>query len=281
MSKKKNQRLVAGMAAVVVAMAMTELAGAQVSQFAITKQAEFSQTTTAAPTTPTGWSLQSEIFFSPGDIIYCEVIPPAPGATVAMFREPERPSAAIGGTQTYPTSAALDADYPAGPYTMSIVTGGLAGQQATVQMPQAVYAPIIPAISPASFNAIQSYNPASGPLHLSWSTFQTPAGFTEGEIVARLVPVGGDSDFFAFEEGGPAEDFSSVDVPASILGAEQQFTLELSYYVRNVTPGAGFDGADGEVEFLYITRSLVTVVPEPGALGWFGLAALPLTRRRR
>jgi hypothetical protein len=180
------------------------------------------------------------------------------------------------------TMAALNAAYPFGTYSFHLTNSSTsATQDASLDYTQTADALSTPALTAASFNALQGLNAGSG-FTFDFNGFvQNPAA-SESFLFLNVTDGAGDTVFSA----NPDVSATSVFMPGGVLAAGQTYDFDLIYDSRIV----GSDGNVGtEVFFDSHTGgafSTAAAVPEPAAwalmlLGFGGLgAALRRSRRR-
>lgn len=234
------------------------------------KNVEYTQTSGAAPTVPGGFFLSFRAFFHPGDFDTGSVTYPGPSSPQAL--SPSGTSLLIFQTALLPSQAVMDAAYPFGTYSYTVSNSGTsATQSADISYLADAYTADIPALTAATYAALQGMNVGS-PLTLNFN------GFT---------PIGADAATFLTIFGSPfatsvSNTTTSATIPANTLTAGTTYTFELDFTDR-------VSGANNRVatQIGFDVRTDVTfttaLAPEPGsmALGALGVAALAFGLRRR
>ena len=203
---------------------------AQTNGFSITKNADYVQTSDAAP------SLSPD----PGPTFGAFLSPPAgssiTGATVTLPNATAKTLTNFFGTffffESFGSVAGLDAAYPSGNYTATVQRSAGGPQSAIVSLPTTAWPPV-PRIS--NYTAAQSINPAAS-FVLNWDSF-TGAGAQSG--LSLTIWDGANTIFQTTDPcTGPTVPATStlITIPANTLSAGKTYTGRLTF--SNTT---GFD----------------------------------------
>ena len=167
----------------------------------------------------------------------------------------------FGFGSSFADQAAMDAAYPAGTYTITISSsGGPPPSPDSLAMSYSApdpFATAIPALTAASFDALQDLSTSSGPLALSFNSF-TPDPATTPGASATFFSIFGTS-----QDCGGALDPSttSCTIDPSALTPGTTYTWELDFSDRIVTspsPGVfGYLGFDVRTD-----GTFTTAIPE-------------------
>jgi hypothetical protein len=236
------------------------------------KNVEYNQTSGAAPTTPVGYFASLRAFAqNAGDFTSASVTYPGPASPQALTQS---------GTQfTFQTpflgsQAVLDAAYPFGTYSFSAI--GAVNQSASINYLADAYTADIPALTAATFAALQGMNPANS-FTFNFNPFTPNPSATVGITFLTIfgTPFG----------GSHPNSTTSVVMPANTLLPNTTYTYELDFSDRidgrdGIPTTTGFDvRTDGT----FTTGDAVSTTPEPGSLTLvaLGAAVLAFGVRRR
>jgi hypothetical protein len=179
----------------------------------------------------------------------------------------------------FATQADMDAAYPFGDYTLTATNAMTAASQSvTLHYTADGYAQNIPALSDASFAALQGLNVNSSALTIDFNA-------------QSASPLGtSDYTFFSLSDGGPSCNFldasatsCTIDPHALLAGHTYSYQLDFSDRIESFPDGV-LTGVDFDVRTI---GSFTTAVPEPATwaimlAGFAGLgAALRMRRRAR
>ncbi len=176
----------------------------------------------------------------------------------------------------FATQAAMDAAYPFGTYSITVLnTSTSASQTATLSYTADAYTADVPALSAASFNLLQGLPRGPDPVPLTFNTF-TPSPLATSAFT--FFTIFGTSDGCSFLS--PSADFCTIY--PNTLTPDTTYTWELDFSDRIE---ATVDGVLTGVNFDVRTDGVFTTaaaVPEPVSLALFGsgLVALVCMRRR-
>ena len=236
----------------------------------------YNQTSTAAPTSATGYTLLASYTETPGAVTSATLTYPGPGSPLTL---------PTGGTTpqyispTVPTLSAFQTDYPFGAYLFSLSDGATVLNE-TVNYTQNLYPTGIPAFTAASYTAFQGMNALSA-LTVNFNTF-TPNGG---------LPVSGNSQtqFFIFQGSNTIfasallpDTATSTVLPANLLVPGEQYTAALRFNDNFATQDAstGVNLAQGFNEETYFGFTTASA-PEPSTLLLLGLSAAYLAGLHR
>ena len=243
------------------------------------------QTSASAPTGP-----PSGFFFdlgateqNAGDFSDVAVTYPGPGSPQDLTYNPTSLSFGFGSPGISPASAYLAA-YPFGSYTFN-ATGGSAGPQTETlsRTPGNYFASAIPALSAATYNGLQGYQPNLG-LAIAFDSFIPGIDATSGGSPFFTIWNAGTGNI-AFSAALPYGD-TSVNLPGGTLqpGTAYNWELDFSDRIYGQTNDGVFttEGFDLRTDGTFMTGSNT---PEPGFIVplVFGLGAVlgaAILRRR-
>jgi hypothetical protein len=240
----------------------------------------YSQTGSAAPTSPTFFFFNAAgTFANPGDFTSGSVTDPNSNVTNLPLTGPT----SFGfGSSIFATLADLHTTYPFGSYTIT-GNGGTAGPEAeTFSYPADAFTTDIPALDPGTFTGLQGLNPKNA-FTIGFDSF-TPDPSANQEFTFLTIFNGGTP---VFSETFLPNSTTSVVLPANTLLANTSYTFELDFSDRirsfDANTGVTIDqGFEVRTEGGFMTGSGVSTVPEPASLALFGTAAglLAFLRRR-
>ena len=196
---------------VVGLLALQSFATADVLEYQVIKSRYFSQTSVVAPTVAHAYEFAAELDMDAGDAATADVN----GLSLTQI-DPEYFEYLVN----FPNQAAMDAAFPAGTtYDLQIQGGALGTRDETLLLPTPGVFPSIPALTPASYLALQAAD-ATQPLLLQWTA---PLNATHLVGVEIYNPVT-DNGLF---ELGPVLAQTSVVIPSGTLqqGVSYQFVL--------------------------------------------------------
>jgi len=170
-------------------------------------------------------------------------------------------------------------DYPDGNYVFHLTNSSPAAtEDATVTVDSVTATPpptSIPALTAASFNALQGMDPTQ-PFTMNWNSF---TGANSTALIFLFITDASNNILF-FD--GPQPNATQDTIPANTLQLGQQYGYKLFFSNTTVGPLVSSDGVQGEVLQDNRTSGSFTTAPEPSsaALCLLGLGVLTLRRRR-
>lgn len=267
-------------AALTLSLAATS-AQAGLTDVNIFNNTSYSQTSAAAPTTPTGYffdiggSMQNAGDFDGATTTYPGAGSPANLPINGLF---------FGiGTPLYPTLTALHVDYPFGTYSITATNSGTsATQTGAFNYTAEHFTSDIPTLTPSTFTGLQGLDPTAG-FTISFNSF-TPDPLTTG---ITFFSIHDPSNTIVFNGGFMSPSTTSVFVPANTLLANTNYSWELDFSdrltgfdkVNGTNTQQGFDvRTDGA-----FTTGAPALVPEPATLALLGasLVGSAVIRRHR
>lgn len=180
-------------------------------------------------------------------------------------------------TGSYPTQAAMDADFPTGTYTFA--ANGNAGPNSTsFDYTDDRYPTAMPFLEGTDFADLQGMNAAS-PFTFHISPFGTHSGVDSAFIFLTIFDT--TANAFVYDAGFLPITTTSVTLPANTLEPGHSFLYEVDFSDRELTPspGAQFDaqiGFDVRTSGRFNSAAAAAAVPEPGVAPLAGAAVLAL-----
>jgi hypothetical protein len=211
---------------------------------------------------------------NPGDFDSVTVTYPGSGGPQAL---PQIGPTSFGIGPSFPNQAAMDAAFPFGAYIITATNSGtLATDTETLNYTADAYAGNIPALTGASYDALQGLHTSSPSLTLNFNTQDANPLATSSFTFLTIFNSPLSCDFLAASA-------TSCTVDPQDLLPGTTYTYELDFSNRIETSASGvLDGVDFEVR---TDGTFTTAIPEPStwAMMWLGLgglgAALRLRRR--
>lgn len=219
---------------------------------------------------------------NPGDFAAATLTYPGPASPVALT--PSGPSTLTYFSSTYPTSAALSADYPFGTYTYNTTGGNVGAASTNVTLTANHYPTAQPFLTGTDYAGLQGVN-AGGPITLHFSPYANDPAVNNQITFFTVFDT--TLNTFVYDAGFLPSSTTSVTLGANTLQAGHNYIYELinSNRVQLSSPGAGFNAEEGFD--LRTTGTFATAAtPEPGSLalllsGSIGGSLLLWRRRRR
>ena len=255
-------------------------ASAQLQAVDIFKNTTYDQTSAAAPTTAAGYFFDvGATMTNPGDFTSASLTYPGPASPLSLgLTSPTQ----FGYGSPFVDQATFNASYPLGFYTVTVSNGG-SNVSETMNDASDAYTVDVPALTAATFTALQGLNAGHG-LTIQFNSF-TPDGATTPGASAAFFSIFDSAFNTVFTSGGLDPSTTSIYLPAGTLKADTTYSWELDFSDRIV-------GADPNGLPIFTTQgfdmrtdgSFSTAVPEPATwamlmLGLFGSGAA--LRRRR
>jgi PEP-CTERM motif len=237
------------------------------------KNIAYTQTSGAAPTTPAGFFASLRAFEqNAGDFSSVSVAYPGPASPQALS---PNGTEFIYQTPFLPTSVAMDAQYPFGTYTFQ--ANGAVNETANIIYTTDAYTADIPALSAATFAALQGMNPANS-FTFNFNSFTPNPSASVGLTFLTVFGT-------PFSASYP-NSTTSVVMGANTLLPNTTYTYELDFSDRISGSDSGVPttvGFDVRTDGTFTTAAISTATPEPGSLtlAALGAALLALGMRRR
>ncbi len=183
-------------------------------------------------------------------------------------------------SQTYPTTAARDTDFPANTTYEYAITGGTLGTQtASLTTPASdLFAAVVPYFTGTTYDQLQGMD-SSNDFTFTINGYDAPVGGNNPLIFFTILRA---SDLQpTFSDTEPNTQTSFV-VPGGTLEPGTAYIVDLDYSSRLDTANAGFGGATSEIGYDARTDlGFSTAVPEPSAFALAVISGLILLGRRQ
>lgn len=271
----------ARIAVVTAIMGLCGVARAAINEFDLFRVANYTQSDAVSAPSLDGYTFSSNLAmdnptdFDGGTLVYPG--PDSPG-TYTLINSPGDTFLNFQSS-TLPDQATLDADFPTGTYTATATNSSTSAQQTTAQTYSVdAYSHTIPALTSASFTALQGMNPSQSQT-VSFNSFVPDSNATEPDIFFTINDSSGNA---VFNEGFLQPNVTSVEIPANTLSPLSDYTYTLIFSDRinstNMTDGVldvlGYD--------LSTSGSFTTGdVPEPASLAMLALGGAMLLRKQK
>jgi PEP-CTERM motif len=280
-----NRRAFTGLLSLAVACTIpVPMRAGNISEIDIFKNQVFTQTSGAAPTTPSSFFANIELdSVNPGDFDAVSVSYPGPASptSLTLFGP-----AFWGYGPGFTTQADMDAAVPTGAYNYTAtnsVTSDI--ETATLNYTGDSFGSAIPALAPATWGALNGLDPSTA-LTVDFNTFTPGAATTPGQgfvFFTIASPVSGT----VFTDGFLDPSTGSVLLPAGTLAPDTTYDFELDFSDRQVSTDS-VSGATAVIasdlrdDGTFTTGAIGSATPEPGTWLLFGsgLAMLAGARRR-
>jgi hypothetical protein len=280
-----NTRAFTGLLCVTVACAVpAPMMASSIAEIDIFKNQVFTQTSGAAPTTPTGFFADIELnSVNPGDFDAVSVSYPGPASPTSLTLA--GPSF-WGYGPSFATQADMNAAVPTGDYVYTAANSATSdSEMATLDYTGDAFASAIPALTAATWNALNGLDPSTA-LTVGFDTFIPGAGTTPGDAFVFFT-ISNAATGTVFSDGFLDPSSGSLLLPANTLMPNTTYGFELDFSDRQIgsDPGSGAStaiGSDLRDDGTFSTGSIGSGAPEPGTWLLFGsgLAALAALRRR-
>jgi hypothetical protein len=223
----------------------------------------------------TGTFLNLEAYtVNPGDFTSVSVSYPGPASPDSLTLESPTE---FGEGPSFPTQAAMDSAYPMGTYLFTATGGNVGFEQASLNYTVDAFTSDIPALTTASFNALQGMNPDQA-FTFDFNSFTPNSNAT---VANTFLTVFGSS----FSTGGLSPTATSATMAAGTLlpDTTYQYQLDFDDRINGTDP---INGVPTTIGFDVRTDGFFTTTPEPAmmiplGIGLLGIAALRLRRFRR
>jgi hypothetical protein len=268
------------LAVVFVCTTVPSLQGAAISLVDIFKNVVYTQNSSAAPVTPSGFFANIELTSqNAGDFTSVSVAYPGPGSPATLT---QNSPTFFGIGPSFASQAAMNTAVPFGAYHYT-ATNGAVTNTATLNYTTDAFTSAIPALSAASFNALQGLNPNNA-LTIAFNSFAPSAAASQGFTFFSIFNASGT----LFTDGFLAPGSTSLLLPANTLAANTTYTFELDFSDRiNGTDPNGIPtlvGSDVRTDGTFTTGSAGATAPEPtttALMGYALIAAATITTFRK
>jgi PEP-CTERM motif len=256
------------------------LKGAAIQLVDIFKNISYTQSSGAAPSTPTGFFADVELTSqNAGDFTNVIVTYPGPGSPLTV---PQVSPTFFKYGPGFATQAAMNAAIPFGAYKYT-ATNTAVNQTATLNYTTDAFTGAIPALNASSFNALHGLNPTTA-LTIGFNSFTPNAAASQGFTFFTIF--GSSGTVFSGGFLGPSA--TSVLLPANTLAPNTNYSFELDFSdrINGSDPSTGvftLVGSDVRTDGTFTTGPSATVTPEPGTLllAGCGVMAVAILRKRR
>jgi len=272
MSASSKQPLRLGLLLMAAVLAAPS-ARAQLISYVLVKSADYTQTSTADPTTPANFSALAEVFGLPGDFTSASV---TGGASTLVLTT--GPSGGAAGLQSFSSLGALDTAFPnATTFTFSLSGGAYGGQSATL----------------TSFGS--NLFPSSA-AYLTGSSFTHLQGAVAADAISlQFTPgvslfINNSAGMTVWQDTTLSSSATSVVIPSNTLQAGQSYTLLLDelpvgLVYSGFSPAVRGFFAQGDVTVVSFSTAAASSVPEIDASSAYAaitllLGTLAVLRRR-
>jgi hypothetical protein len=246
----------------------------------IFKNILYTQSSGASPTTPSLYFADLELRSQTlGDFTDVSVTYPGPASPTSL---PEVSPTFFSYGPPFGTQAAMDAAIPFGAYDFAATNSGTSfSQTATLNYSTDAFTSAIPALSAASFSALNGLNPTTA-LTVGFNSFTPNAAASEGFTFFSIF--NGSGTFFS--DGFLAPNSTSLILPAGTLAANTTYLFELDFSdrINGTDPAISVPtlvGSDVRTDGTFTTGPAFSQAPEPSALLLGGSALLVLAAFRK
>jgi hypothetical protein len=281
-----NRRVFTGLLFVtIVCTVPVPMRAGNIAQVDIFKNQVFTQTSGAAPTTPSSFFANIELdSVNPGDFDAVSVLFPGAGSptSLTMFGP-----AFWGYAPGFATLADMNAAVPFGTYNYTATNSATSDSEAaTLDYTGDAFASAIPALTPATWSALNGLDPSTA-LTVDFDTFTPGAATTPGNGYVFFT-ISNTTGGTIFNDGFLDPSSGSLVLPAGTLMPDTTYDFELDFSDRQVgtDPVSGavaLIGSDLRDDGTFTTGAIGSATPEPGTWLLFGsgLAMLAGARRHR
>ncbi len=233
-----------------LALSLASAAGAAVQEFGIFKTRAFEQQSPAPPDAA-DFVFHAFIDMDPGD---------ASIATLNGSPFQERLPGLWIFEMSFPNQASLDIFFPSGDDYDLVYTGGSQGtQMETITFPTGDNYPAPPAITTATFNALQDTQPGQS-AQIEW--YPPPSGTSR--VTFRLTDVTHGDELLIEDRVPPAQ--TSAQIPGALLEPDTQYRVEIEFADADTgtgSPPPGF-GTSADRITGYASATGFTFIPGQG-----------------
>jgi hypothetical protein len=275
MNAKRNAgasvRLQSGMVVLLAAVTLFAAAPLRASliQVNIGLVEGYSQVSSAAPTTPSSFSIFFSYVQNAGDFTSASLTYPGPGSPQTLPTSGTKP---VFTSSPFSTLSGLQSAYPFGTYTFNLSNGSTMATESD-NYSQNLFPGEIPAFAASTFTGLQGLNTTNA-FTANFNTFTPNSGISNPNAFTELYIIAG--GVMVFDSGVLPDSITSLVIPADTLLPNTTYTAHLIFNndfatkdsVTGVVSAQGFN-ENTAVQF-------TTAVPEPSTLILFGLSALCL-----
>jgi hypothetical protein len=230
----------------------------------------YDQTSGAAPTSPAASFLNLEAYMAnPTDFTSVTVSYPGPGSPASL---PLEKPTEFGNGVSFTSPAAMNAAYPMGTYTFT-ASNGTTSEAASLDYTADAFTSNIPALTAATYNALQGMN-SSNPFAFNLTSFTPNPLTTYGVTFLTVFNT-------PFQFSGPPGSTTATMLANTLMpGTTYEYELDFSDRVNGIDP---LNGVPTTIGFDVRTDGFfTTATPEPGGFVALGimLAGMAVLSRR-
>jgi hypothetical protein len=266
-------------AVTMICFTVPSMKGAAIQTVDIFKNISYTQSTGAAPASPTGFFADVELTSqNASDFTNVSVTYPGPGSPLTV---PQVSPTFFSYGPGFATQAAMNAAVPFGAYKYTATNTGV-NQTATLNYTTDAFTSGIPALSASSFNALHGLNPTTA-LTIGFNSFTPNASASQGITFFTIFSSTGT----VFSGGFLGPSATSILLPANTLAPNTTYSFELDFSdrINGSDPSTSvftLVGSDVRTDGTFTTGPAVAVTPEPSTLLLVGsgLMAVAAFRKR-